>query len=460
MTKISFFNGLKEIGGTFVAIETENTKCMFDFGFAVAGRMDAKIRKRKDDFAVDYIRLGMLTPADGIYDKYTAEKTGLVPYGELGKECFFVISHMHIDHMGGLGCLHPDIPVYMSTDSLKLYRQLAKNGDVEHREHPNCIGVDYGAEFTVGDITVKCVPVDHDVVGACGFLITTPDGNVCYTGDYRFHGFHPSYSEEFGKTCHGADVVITEGVTASFEDIDMLSLEKPAEPDRTEEGLQEELHAAAQEDNGLIVVNPYNRNVERVHRMVNTFKNSGRTLVLDPVQADYVAAFYPEDEIAVYEQTYNEACSDSSVVTENKPRICREGIPAGWKTVSREELIKNPSKYALQLDYADMYELTDLKDVVSRYIHMDGAPLGAYDPSFAKMKEFLEVCGIAYDFKGLGGHAKPYYLRTMLDTIAPKTLIPLHSFRPEQVNTAKAGTRILPEYGDVYELKDGVVAKL
>ena len=72
MTKISFFNGLKEIGGTFVAIETESTKCMFDFGFAVAGRMDAKIRKRKDDFAVDYIRLGMLTPADGIYDKYTA----------------------------------------------------------------------------------------------------------------------------------------------------------------------------------------------------------------------------------------------------------------------------------------------------------------------------------------------------------------------------------------------------
>ena len=79
MTKISFFNGLRKIGGTFVAIETERTKCMFDFGFAVAGRMDAKIRKRKKDFAVDYIRLGMLTPADGIYDTYTAQKTGLIP---------------------------------------------------------------------------------------------------------------------------------------------------------------------------------------------------------------------------------------------------------------------------------------------------------------------------------------------------------------------------------------------
>lgn len=452
MTKISFFNGLREIGGTFVAIETDSTKCMFDFGFAVAGRMDAKIRKRKEDFAVDYIRLGMLTPADGIYDNYTAQKTGLIPYGELEKECFFVISHMHIDHMGGLGCLHPDVPVYMSSDSLKLYRQLSLNGEAEHKEHTNCIGIDYNSEFTVGDIIVKCIPVDHDVIGACGFLITTPDGSICYTGDYRFHGFHPELSEEFGKICHGADVLITEGVTASFEDIDMLSLDLPQDEERTEEGLQAELAALSREDEGLIVVNPYNRNVERVHRMIHTFKENGRTLLIDPVQADYVAAFYPDDEISVYEETYHEAESSGA-------RVCKVGLPSTWKLVNREEVFSEPSKYALQLDYADMYELTDLKNITSRYIHMDGAPLGAYDPSFDKMKEFLQICDVLYDYRGLGGHSKPYYLRKMIDTIAPKTLIPLHSFRPEQVASAKAGQRILPEYGESYILKDGAVTK-
>lgn len=452
MTKISFFNGLREIGGTFVAIETDSTKCMFDFGFAVAGRMDAKIRKRKEDFAVDYIRLGMLTPADGIYDNYTAQKTGLIPYGELDKECFFVISHMHIDHMGGLGCLHPDVPVYMSSDSFKLYRQLALNGEAEHKEHTNCIGIDYNSEFTVGDIKVKCIPVDHDVVGACGFLITTPDGSICYTGDYRFHGFHPELSEEFGKLCHGADVLITEGVTASFEDIDMLSLKEPEDEKRTEEKLQTELATLSREDEGLIVVNPYNRNVERAHRMIHTFKENGRTLLLDPVQADYVAAFYPDDEISVYEENYREAVGSGA-------RVCKVGLPPKWKLVNREEVLSEPSKYALQLDYADMYELTDLKNITSRYIHMDGAPLGAYDPSYEKMKEFLEVCGVLYDYRGLGGHSKPYYLRTMIDTIAPKTLIPLHSFRPEQVASDKAGQRILPKYGDSYILKNGVVIK-
>ena len=47
MTKISFFNGLKEIGGTFVAVETDSTKCMFDFGFAVATVFPQKSAKER-----------------------------------------------------------------------------------------------------------------------------------------------------------------------------------------------------------------------------------------------------------------------------------------------------------------------------------------------------------------------------------------------------------------------------
>ncbi len=453
MTKISFYNGLREIGGTFVIVETEEARCMFDFGFAVSGRMDAKMRTRKNDFAADYVGLGALAAANGIYEEYTAHKTGLVPYGKEDKECFFVISHMHIDHMGGLGCLHPDIPVYMSADSYKLYRRIAANGEAQHREHKNCIGVKYGDEFTVGDIRVKVVAVDHDVVGACGFLITTPEGTICYTGDYRFHGFHPERSEAFGKTCAGADVLITEGVTASFEDVDMLSLSGPVEGGRTEEDLQKELALLSCEEKGLLVVNPYNRNVERLHRMVGTFRENGRMLLLDTISADYVSAFYPQDEIVIYKETYD-------AVQGMEKTAAARNLPAAWKVVSREEVIAEPSKYAMLLDYADMYELLDLKEAAPRYVHMDGGPLGAYDPSYAKLKAFLEACDIFYDYKGIGGHAEPYYLRKMVDAIAPKTLIPLHSFRPEQVESDMAGQRILPSYGDSYALENGTIRKL
>lgn len=441
MTEICFYNGLREIGGTFVEVRTDKAKCMFDFGFAVAGRMDEKIKKRKDDLAADYVRLGMLTPADGIYDSKTAEKLDLAPYGETKEECFFLISHMHIDHMGGLGMLDDCIPVYMSDASLRLYRRLEAAKDIQERGHANCIGVAYGDSFQIGDITVKVLPIDHDVVGACGFLITTPDGSICYTGDYRFHGFHPEVTRAFAKSAAGANVLITEGVTVSFSDVDMLSLKEPEES-RTEEILQSEMRKLALEEKGLLVINPYNRNVERVHRLLKTFDKAGRRLVLDGVLASYVEEFYPNDRLYIYERT------------------AREGDSTKWEIVTKQALRACPGEYVLQLDYTDMYELIDLKDVVSRYVHMDGAPLGSYDASYQKMLDLLELLGIPYDFKSLGGHAKPYDLRWMVDTIAPEVLVPLHSERPEQVRSDKAGKQVLPNYGDCYILKENDLEKV
>ena len=441
MTKLNFYNGLREIGGTFVEVETEQAKCMFDFGFGVVDRQDKTVRKRVDSCAADYVALGMLTPANGIYDKRTADRFGLQAYGECGKECFFLISHMHIDHMGGLGLLHPDIPVYMSEDSLRLYRRLEANGDVQDGSHANCVGIPYGESFTVGDISVKVLAIDHDVVGASGFLITTPDGTICYTGDYRFHGFHPEVTEDFAKHVQGADVLITEGVTVSFDDVDMLSLEEPEDQGRTEEGLQEELRILAANEEKLIVINPYNRNVERMHRFIGTLKEVGRTLVLDAVQADYVAEFYPEDRITVYEQSIHDEATRKKVQEHD------------WNVVGRDVLLAEPKSYVLQLDYKDIYELIDLKDVTAIYLHMDGSPLGSYDPSYDKLYALLDVLQIPCEYKGTGGHAKPYYLRHMIDTIAPGTLIPLHSFRPEQVMSEKAGARFLPKYGETFELR-------
>lgn len=445
MTKLNFYNGLREIGGTFVEVETERAKCMFDFGFAEADRIDKNIKLRKDCFAADYAALGVLTPAHGIYDKVTAQKLKLQAYGETVQKCFFVISHMHIDHMGGLGMLDPDIPVYMSADSLRLYRRMEANGDIQVCGHENCIGISYGDSFTVEDITVKVLAVDHDVIGACGFLITTPDGSICYTGDYRFHGFHPELSEGFAQSVKGVDVMITEGVTVSSTKVDMLALDEPTKEEcaaeRTEERLQQEIKAFAQSALGLLVVNPYNRNVERIHRMLHTVKEAGRTLVLEQIQADYVAEFYPEDEICVYEETIH-----SEIFADGR-------LPENWKIVNRADLLAAPQSYVLQQDYTNIYELIDLKEIISYYIHMDGAPLGDYEPSFAKLHAFLDVFHIPYVYCATGGHASPYYLRHMIDAAEPKTLIPLHSFRPEQVMSEKAGARFLPEYGDTFILQ-------
>lgn len=440
MTKITFYKGLRVIGGTFVSVETDRAVCMFDFGFTVSDRADESIRLRPDHIPQDYVRAGMLPAADGIYEPQAAADLGLVPYGETEKPHFFLISHMHIDHMGGLDMLDPRIPVYMSEESLTLYRRLAVQRELTFREHPACTGVPGGQTFSVEDITVQVLPIDHDCVGACGFLIRTPDGSICYTGDYRFHGYHPDRTTAFARACRGADVLITEGVTVSFEDVDMLSLEAPDPTDRTETDLLDETATFCAGAPGLVVINPYNRNVERIHRLAERLARQDRRLVLDAVQADYLAAFYPQDPLYIYAET-----------------VCGHPVPKRAMCIDRDELLRRPEAYVLQLDYRDFYELYDLNPVVSGYLHMDGAPLGAYDPSYSKMLLQLEALDVPFHSLGLGGHARPYYLKQMVDTIAPGVLVPLHSQRPEQVTSRRAGRRILPEEGQTLILERGEV---
>ncbi len=432
MTKLKFYSGLKEIGGTVVAVETDKAICLFDFGFSYADRIDDKVRMRKGSEAYDYIRLGVLNAIDGIYDKELADRLGVKAYGETDKEVFLIISHMHIDHMGGLGALDQRVPVYMSRDSKILYHELGVMNELEIREHENVLPINYDDSITVQDIKVTCIQVDHDVIGACGFLIETKDGKICYTGDYRLHGYHPEISLDFANKCKGADLMISEGVTISHSDVDVLALEGPVR-ENTELTLLDKMKSYAENEQGLIVINNYNRNVERVHNFVRVIKEAGRELVLDPVQAEYLAAFYKEDKFSVY------LPEGGSV---NAPLV------TDYPIVTRKDILANPKKYVLQQDYTDSYELFDIASVISIYLHMDGAPLGDYDPSYEKFYTMLEVLGLNVEKCGLGGHAEPFYLRNTVDIIEPKILVPLHSFRPEQLKSEHAGKIILPEVLD------------
>lgn len=475
MTKLTFYSGLREIGGTVVAIETQNAVCIFDFGYAYVERMDSKIHLRKGLEAYDYVKLGVLNAIDGIYEPEVAHKLGIKGYGETDKEVFAIISHMHIDHMGALWALDERMPVYMSSESATLYHELGVMGELDIREHTNVHSVDYDGSFTVGDIKVTCVQVDHDVIGACGFLIETSEGSICYTGDYRYHGFHPDISAAFAEKCKGATLMISEGVTISFADIDMLSLEGPVR-DRSEWTLLEDMKNRAKEESGLIVINNYIRNVERIHRLIGAAAESGRVLALEPKQADYIAAFYPEDEFVIYlpetaemdeyEVSLMPKAQDNygfrgneNVEKLNLPVITKfisggENVNnlVGKSVVTMKDILEHPSLFILQQDFKNSYELYDMADVVSLYVQMDGAPLGDYDPSYAVFFSMLDGLGINYERCGLGGHSEPYYLRKQVDTIEPEILVPLHSFRPEQMKSEHAGKIILPEIGESIEL--------
>lgn len=442
MTRLHYYSGLKVIGGTVVEIETDTTRCFFDFGFTVNDTIDKKVEVREGHVLSDYLRLKMVPMVDGIYAKEDLEQIPLRSFEEEKKKVFFIISHMHIDHCEGLGLLAPEIPVYMTEESKKMYFALHEAKQEFFRHHENVVAIKKETPVMIGDITIEAIPVDHDIVGATGFFITTQDGTIAYTGDYRLHGFHPEKTLHFAERANGVDVCITEGVSVSFIENDLDHIIEDQYPPRMESELDYAFAEACRKDKGMIIINPYERNVERVYQLLKTAKEEGRTLILEPLQVQLLLQYYPDESYLVWKELCENSDRDYVKEIQRKKNVM---------TITTEEICEKPEKYVIQLLYEHSYFLFDLPIEGQNYYHMDGSPLGDYDPSYEKIQALLEDVGMNFVRMGTGGHSSPMALKETLTRMEPHIITPLHSFRPEHVTCAPA-QQILPKADVIYRL--------
>lgn len=435
MTTLCFYQGLTTIGGTIVEIKTDTARCLFDFGLIYNAQADARVLLRPGMAVHDGLKTGALAAIDGIYDADALHGIALKAYGETQPKPFVLISHMHIDHMGALGDLAGGVEVYMSSDSLRLYRGLVKTGEAPPRRWVH--GMPPMRWRRKGDIRFRMIPVDHDVPGASGFEIQTPDGRIYYTGDLRLHGRKGEKTVAFADAVKHADVCITEGTMVSFiEDFDAVVASDSLEGKRTEALVEADILEAARETSGMVFLNLYRRNVERVHALVQALEGVGRRFVMLYPTAVLYRQFYPDADVAVF-----------------APSLGRR-TPQNTERVSTEQLRAHPERFALELPYGRLLETLDFAPDTSLYIHAEGVPLGRHDPGFERLQEFLLRQKIPYVSIGCGGHARPANLKYILNRIAPKTLVPLHSRTPEKLRIDGAA-QLLPEAGKRYRLEGG-----
>lgn len=439
MTEIHFYRGLRTIGGTVIEIATDSARCLFDFGSAGLDAWQRPVNPRPDKRVYDALRTGALPAIDGIYDHTDLCDLPLDPYDEDAKRpVFFLISHVHIDHIGSLDYLDESIPVYMTRKSLRIYQTLCELGDFEYRPHRNCVALDAGDWVTVGDIRFRALPVDHDIPGACGFEIVTPDGRIAYTGDFRLHGFDRADSLDFVRAVQGADLCISEGVTVSFiEDFDaVIPTDELSERSNSEARILTEIAAAAGLAPGLVFLNVYPRNLERLRRLPELLRQHDREMVWEPDTAFLLESCCGLRDLSVYTPfEKGERSRDRRYIT-------------------REILQSDPGRYVLQLSLDNLLETLDFSGCNPLYLHANGVPLGDYDPAYRQLLDFLEMQNIPFLTLGCGGHAEPANLKFLLETIAPRYLVPLHSLTPEKIKI-RGSQQILPPENSVYKLENG-----
>lgn len=464
-TFIRFWAGLRTIGGTVITVEYEDAKIAFDFGASynpAANVLDGQVKLRQSALLHDYIRLGVLPLVDGLYDEDQLRGLPLIrPYQAPrdAKTAVFV-SHLHLDHMLGIGCIPKSVPVYMTEASTDLYRCLYEIGEGVQGPNRSYQAIRLYEPVRVGAIEVTALPMDHDVSGACGFHIRTPDGTLFYTGDLRFHGLHPEWTEESVTKARelGTDVLIIEGTMLRLPDNDGTVIDVPEElvgsrelPDGwpLEAELPKRISEQLKATQGLALFNLSHRNIERLLAMAAGGGQAGRIAVFEPESAYLLLTLTTCRNFLVYEseETRRLLASDAA------PSWLRDAAQR-TSLISAAAINNEPARYLLQNSYANLLELFDWDITDGVYIHSDGVPLGAFDPAYGKLLAFLERLGLPLVPIRCGGHAPAQHLKHVVDTIDSQTLVPLHSFHPELLKP-KSGIQLLPEYGRTYRLEKG-----
>jgi ribonuclease J len=458
-TKIRFWNGLKTIGGTIVSVEYENSRVIFDFGLSYnpAEEFSAIVKTRYHAMVEDYINLNKIPPIDGLYSRKDLRNlSNVISAEEDERNTAVLISHLHLDHIGAMGLVSPKIPVYLTEDSLRLYEAVEEIGEGVFGDR-SYSPIRYESVLNVGEIKIIAVQLDHDILGACGFFIETPDVKIVYSGDLRLHGKHPELTMDFVSKANKfkPDLLLMEGTMINGE-----RDSKDTKPSNELVGINTELQVKEmlinkfEKAKGLILVNASERNLERIHDIVEAAEAAGREIVLEPAMAYLTSRIIDSGNFMIYKSEELEA-------------ELLKGKVAGWMSelldvydvVSYKDINLNPKKYVMQNSFGNLMELLDLNLKKSVYIHSNAIPLGAYDPDFQKLQEFLRKLKIDYEYIGTPGHAFHSNLKYIIDEIQPDILVPLHSFYPEKLYP-ESKLQFLPHYGVEYIVKDKKIIKL
>jgi ribonuclease J len=458
-TKIRFWSGLKTIGGTIVSVEHEGSRVIFDFGlnYNPAEEFSGIVKPRYHAIVEDYINLNKIPPIDGLYSKVDLRNLdNIVSAEEDNRNTMVFISHIHLDHIGAMGLIAPIIPVYLTEESLRIYRAFEAVGEGVFGER-SYSSMRYEETLNVGSIKVTAIQLDHDVIGACGFFIETPDIRIVYSGDLRIHGKHPELTREFIAKANKfkPNVLMMEGTMINGE---KDSRDTKPSPDlngvNTEHQIKESLINKFEKSKGLILINTSERNVERLEDIIEASEKAGRKIVLEPETAYVVSTVLGKDNFLIYKSEEVEA----KILEASEPEWMAE-LLMNFESINYKEINLSPQKYILQNSFRNLMELLDLNLKKSIYVHSNAVPLGAYDPDFEKLQEFLRRLKVEYEYIGTPGHAFHSHLKYIIEGIQPEILVPLHSFYPEKLYP-ESKLQFLPDYGVEYIVKDRKMIKL
>ncbi len=450
---LTFVKGLNTIGGVQILARAATSAVCFDFGATPnpAGALFSRYSPAPPTGVLAaHLRAGMAPLVEGLYDpaqlagggvgavcaplRGDGQLLGAAPLIEDIDTLGVFVSHIHNDHCGLLPFVAPDVPVIMSADGAALHAGLVETGELAATP-AHIHGLVDGARTRVGDLEFELAGVDHDIPGAAGFIMAVGDRRIAWTGDWRAHGHAPERMVAFAQRAVGVDVLITEGTT----------LRPDASPTRplSEAELAQRVDHLLTGTDGLALITPYQRNLERLAALRDVAAAHGRTLVL---RADTIAGWRSATRHGL-------TGPDPDDVT--KPvAVLDDGTYDGpGMAVGIEDIRQQRDGFLVELQVPDRWiALAMGVGPGDLLVHCNGEPLGPWAAAeWTSLTAWVRELGLDFVWLDSGGHATPDDLAWLVGAVRPGAVVAVHSAHPELFPRTDVPL-VLPRSGQVMAL--------
>lgn len=389
--KIRIHRGTQQIGGTCIELATGGDRIALDFGLPLDG--DVADRSLAPGIGGDDLRA-------------------------------IIISHPHIDHYGVLHHLSGKTPVAMGSAARRIVQAAVPftGQPLPPLDGPELV---HGKPIEIGAFRITPYLVDHSAYDAYSLLIEAEGKRLFYSGDFRAHGRKAKLFEQIVANPPGdLDVLFMEGSSLSRLDEDGTF---PSETD-----LEAEIVAHIQATEGMTMFHTSAQNIDRVVTLYRACKRTGRPLVIDLYTAAILAA-----------------TGNSNIPQSNWP-----GIHLYLPKLQAKQVKKNKWFPLLKQHSANRIYQEQLREIGSRAVilfrplmRIDLDDAGCLDKAsfiysqwagylergtYASTETWLKERGIEMRQIHTSGHASPKDLKRFASALAPRALVPIHSFATEK----------------------------
>lgn len=398
--EVRIIKGTNQIGGCITEITSDESKIVIDFG--------NDLDDTKEPLELDGLTFGK--------SRYNA----------------VFITHSHIDHIGFIGKINEDIPIYVEENSLKIYNITCDFcGEDKITRKINTFKMH--DKIQINDIKVIPYRVDHSSYNSCMFVIECDNKRILHTGDFRLHGRKKDETLDNFKQIGKVDLLITEGTSLSRNVLEY----------NTEEELEKEALEYMKKYDQVFIMHS-STNVDRTISFIRSALKTGKNYVLDLF-------------------TY----SLSKVVNLNiKVDYKRIFV---WKSIryfSKDEAFKNKymnfdnsllfgKKYAMNVKVSMLDDIRKLKEkgliTNACLIYSMWSGYIERDEKLKKFIEEIEDMGIEFKVLHTSGHADIASMKRLNEIVNPDKTIIIHT------ENRKNGVDV---FNNIIDLDDNQIFKI